>query len=134
MAGADVDPRSGAAARQGAGVFYLIGSSHELMQNVCNYFYEMAKASRRQTNARCGELDLRAKRDLSQKMATGAMNVSCWQLTKTGRSGNPSGLLARIPRRNASAFGLRGASALRPARPLNFKRLRSFRVARSRLP
>ena len=134
MAGADVDPRSGTAARQGAGVFYLIGSSHELMQNVCNYFFEMTKASRRLTSTRRSELDLRAQRDLSQKMAPGAMNLSCRQLTKTGRSGKPSGLLARIPRRNASAFGLQGASALRPARPLNFKRLRSFRVARSRLP
>jgi hypothetical protein len=67
MAGADVDPRLGTATRQAAGMLYLIGSSHELMQNVCNYFYEMAKASGRQTRARRGKLDLRAQRDLSQK-------------------------------------------------------------------
>jgi hypothetical protein len=44
----------------------------------------MTKASRRLTSTRRGELDLRAQRDLSQKMATGAMNVSCRQLGVPG--------------------------------------------------
>ena len=77
MTEADIDPRLGKAARQSLDVL-SIGSSCELIQIARNSFFEMA-ILRCQTNARRGVLDLRAKRDLSQKITR--------QLAKTGIPG-----------------------------------------------